>query len=200
MINKSDDPGLVWNVPFLSQCATPTLQRTNPILGIYCPQNLEEVNIYIILVAENSIGKAMLTSIMTMSRLTPCSSTFTSWWRQEVARQVSDVSEAADATPPQSRRSPTCKWEAEVSSRHLKMLRPYQMLYRFVYFFWPSVIFVFSEQWCNIVNTFFAFFCKRSVLSWSLSIFSEKSYVTYCFVVGCYVPKTDNMPRQSRMP
>ena len=31
-------------------------------------------------------------------------------WRQEAARQVSDVSEAVDATPPQSQRSSSCKY------------------------------------------------------------------------------------------
>ena len=35
--------------------ADTAMKRTNPILGIYCPQNLEEVNIYNILVAENFI-------------------------------------------------------------------------------------------------------------------------------------------------
>ena len=35
--------------------ADTAMKRTNPISGIYCPQNLEEVNIYNILVAENSI-------------------------------------------------------------------------------------------------------------------------------------------------
>ena len=43
--------------------------------------------------------------------LSLCSSTFISWWCQEVARQGSDVSDAADATPPQSRVSSRCKWE-----------------------------------------------------------------------------------------
>ena len=33
---------------------------------------------------------------------------------QEAARQVSDVSEAVDATPPQSQRSSRCKWKEDV--------------------------------------------------------------------------------------
>ena len=49
-----------------------------------------------------------LASRMTMFWSALGSSTFTSWWRQEVARQGSDVSDAADA-PPQSRRSSRCR-------------------------------------------------------------------------------------------
>ena len=54
------------------------------------------------------------------------------------------------------------------------MLRPYQILYRFVYFFWPSVIFVFSEQWCNIVNI------HSLHLGASVSFAREVSYHGHC--------------------
>ena len=65
-------------------------------------------------IAQNML-LAMLASRMTMSRLSLSLCLFVSllhpWWCQEVARQGSDVSDAADATPPQSRVSSRCKWE-----------------------------------------------------------------------------------------